>query len=95
MENCAACGAVFPTDQFEWFFSTRFDGDFEIIDTTPFIPITIYGANGPVTGSADLSGSVTLTPQVPEPSTIALMLLGVGILFVLRKRNSRGHQLAT
>jgi PEP-CTERM motif len=30
----------------------------------------------------------------PEPSSVALMLLGVGLVFVLRKRNSRGHQLA-
>jgi hypothetical protein len=30
----------------------------------------------------------------PEPSSVALMLLGIGLVFVLRKRNSRGHQLA-
>lgn len=31
----------------------------------------------------------------PEPSSVALVLLGVGLVFVMRKRNSRGHQLAT
>ena len=40
-------------------------------------------------------GSVTAPTATPEPSTVALMLLGVGLVFVLRKRNSRGHQLAT
>jgi hypothetical protein len=40
-----------------------------------------------------------LTPSVttptPEPSSLALMLLGAGLVLLLRKRNSRGHQLAT
>lgn len=41
-------------------------------------------------------GSLTFTPvAAPEPSSVALMLLGVGLVFVLGKRNSRGHQLAT
>lgn len=38
--------------------------------------------------------TVTITEVVgaPEPSSVALMLLGVGLVFVLQKRNSRGHQ---
>ena len=32
---------------------------------------------------------------MPEPSSVALMLLGVGLVSLLRKRNPRGHQLAT
>ena len=41
--------------------------------------------------SATLEVSAVTTP---EPSSVALMLLGVGLVFVLRKGNSRG-QLAT
>ena len=48
--------------------------------------------------STTANGCGTLTfaavGTAPEPSSIALMLLGVGLVFVLRKRNSRGHQLA-
>ena len=45
-----------------------------------------------------LGGTGALTPATataPVPSSVVLMLLGVGLLFVLRKRNSRGHQPAT
>jgi hypothetical protein len=33
------------------------------------------------------SGTLTFTPQAaPEPSSVALLLLGVGLVFVMRKR---------
>ena len=52
----------------------------------------IGGADVPVGGSFIAgSGGLTFTPvAAPEPSSVALMLLGVGLVFVLRKR----HQLA-
>lgn len=51
----------------------------------------------PGTYDSTIAGDSLVVTAVatPEPSTIALMLLGVGLVFVLRKRNSRGHQLAT
>ena len=41
------------------------------------------------------TGALTKATVAPEPSSVALLLQGVGLLFVMRKRNSRGHQLAT
>lgn len=41
-------------------------------------------------------GSLTFTlVATPEPPTGSLMLVGIGLVLLLRKRNSRGHQLAT
>ena len=36
-----------------------------------------------------------LTVAAPEPSSVVLMLIGIALVLLLRKRNSRGHQLAT
>ena len=47
------------------------------------------------TKSNGFSGTLKISEvstTAPEPSSVALMLLGVGLVFVLRKR---GHQLAT
>jgi len=41
----------------------------------------------------DESGTLTFTqgtPAMPEPGTVALMLVGVGLVFVIRKRIARG-----
>jgi hypothetical protein len=41
------------------------------------------------------AGSLTFTAvPTPEPGSLALMLLGVGLVFVMRRQNSRGHQQA-
>ena len=52
---------------------------------------TIIGAGEPTAGNVLLNSFGVPTPA-PEPGSAALMLLGVGLVFVLRKR---GHQLAT
>jgi hypothetical protein len=55
--------------------------------------LTDYSTPGTyVSGSDTLV--VTAAVAAPEPSSVALMLLGVGLVFVMRKRNSQGHQLA-
>jgi hypothetical protein len=46
-------------------------------------------------GGLQVSGTESVISTVPEPSTVALMLLGVGILFVMRKRISQGLPQAT
>ena len=48
----------------------------------------------PAPGNSAATLVVTAAVAAPEPSSVALMLLGVGLAFVMRKRNSRGHQLA-
>lgn len=59
-----------------------------------------FSSNLTSTGTYDTNGSnsgtlvISEVSTAPEPSSVALMLLGVGLVFLLRKRNSRGHQLA-
>ena len=44
-------------------------------------------SSGIPSGFAKTEGTYTLTPVgAPEPSSVALMLLGVGLVFVMRKR---------
>jgi PEP-CTERM motif-containing protein len=57
--------------------------------------VTTLGEQGSdsATWSGDAHLEYTFTPAsatVPEPSSIALMLLGVGLLFVMRKRIGQG-----
>jgi hypothetical protein len=78
-------GFTTPGDTIEWFTEA---GNFYIYDTFSGVLFA-----GPDTGSFG-AGSVMLAAQTPEPSSVALMLLGASLV-LLRKRNSRGHQLAT
>lgn len=41
-----------------------------------------------------LASPLTPTSVVPEPASFVLLLIGIGLVFVLRKRNSGGRQLA-
>jgi len=80
-----------PTDQFTWDVGTNSGGwYFQINDLT-----NNTFDNGPTCnfdGSHDApygAGGVNFD-SVPEPSSVALLLLGVGIVFVARKRTARG-----
>ena len=48
-------------------------------------------SSGITSESSKVEGTYTLTPVgAPEPSSVALMLLGVGLVFVMRKRIGQG-----
>jgi hypothetical protein len=79
------------TNTFIWFAS---NDQFIITDTSlglsPPAEATI-NTNSPDVN--DESGTLTFTqgtPAMPEPGTVALMLVGVGLVFVIRKRIARG-----
>lgn len=67
-------------------------GDFLVDSTAPLGTVNWSMETQSGTLSGTVGGPVA---TAPEPSSAALMLLGVGLVFVMRKRNSRGHQLAT
>jgi PEP-CTERM motif len=93
LDNQNFAGA-FPTDRFSWG-GPFVDGNFDISET--LLGENIYSGALPSSAAFD-DGSVTLTAQTvpaPEPSSVALMLLGVGLVFGMQKRNPRGHQLAS
>jgi hypothetical protein len=88
-----------PTDTYVWCFTlatlqnncgglTIFK-PLVIVDTTlniGDIPVSVSGSI--TTGFLAASGSLTFA-AVPEPSFLALMLAGVGLVFVMRKRISQ------
>ena len=62
--------------------------DFEIASDDLTVLVAV-GSNAPSTVSSSISalGTYQLTAvAAPEPSSVALMLLGVGLVFVMRKR---------
>jgi hypothetical protein len=62
-----------PTDSYTWFGDTGLHATFSVTNQFLFNPVQIV--------------SPAFTPTAtPEPSTIALMLLGVGLVFVMRNR---------
>ena len=68
---------------------TNFSGCFtSALSDDPFA-LTDYTTPGKYVNDI---GSTLVVTAAPEPSSVALMLLGVGLVFVMRKR---GHQLAT
>ena len=79
------------TDTFTWFASNDL---FFISDTS--LGLTPPAEAAINTNSPDVndeSGTLTFTqgtPAMPEPGTVALMLVGVGLVFVIRKRIARG-----
>jgi hypothetical protein len=52
-------------------------------------PVVTPGSAGCFVDYA-LSGSTALVAPTPEPSSIALMLAGIGVLVVMRKRTAKG-----
>jgi hypothetical protein len=81
---------VNPTDSFFWF---QLGADISVRDT--ITANTPYEGTLPFVDPQNRAGPAYFTAQTPEPSTGAPMLLGLGLVLLLRKRNSRGHQLAT
>lgn len=82
------------TDAYTWFTSNNFFFIFD--ETTP-------GAPGEVVDNSefveDEGGSVVFTPSAtvptPEPGTVTLMLVGIGLVLVMRKRIGLCHSQGT
>jgi PEP-CTERM motif len=79
---------VSPTDALFW--AGPFSGgNFDVID----VPLDTPIYRGFLSASEPFGNdTATLTPFVvtPEPSSVALMLLGVGLVFMMRKRIGQG-----
>ena len=82
---------VSPNDPFTWAIGGGGCDCFAAItDVSPFVFFPIYLGSVPQAVGFN-GGSVTFTAvTAPEPSSIALMLLGVGLVFVMRKRIGHG-----
>jgi hypothetical protein len=63
-------------------------GEFSITDTNTDVTTNVYPSGGDTTSFVD--GGLTFTPvpgvTTPEPSCVALTMLGVGFVLVMRKR---------
>jgi hypothetical protein len=87
-----------PTDLFDWTIGvTTVSGivieHISLTDTATGTGRGVPFACSSLTGDTVTCGSGTLTfaaVTAPEPSSVALMLLGVGLLFVMRKRIGQG-----
>lgn len=81
-------GDVAFSDAFgdEWLLYTS--GGNTFVDGTACEFLT--GCNTIGAETVTLSSSIITTSATPEPGTIALMLLGVGVLFVMRRRMGLG-----
>src|SRR5260370_42548987 len=88
-----------PTDTYTW------SNTNDILATPPFVSLTITdittGAVTSVTETYNVSfarftdsGNLTFT-AVPEPGTVSLILIGIGLVFVMRKRIAWGLRQAT
>jgi hypothetical protein len=81
-----------PGDQYTWFaHDVIFPiGTLSFFDITDVTTNTTSEAVGPFPVFR-ANGSLTFTPvTAPEPSSVALMLAGIGLLLVLRKRIGQG-----
>jgi hypothetical protein len=76
------------TDNYVWFASVVGSSlNFLLIDTVgPGFPDGCQG----YTGCGTLGFAPVSTTTMPEPSSVALMLVGVGLVFVMRKRMGQG-----
>jgi hypothetical protein len=76
------------TDNYVWYASVVGSSlNFLLIDTVgPGFPDGCQG----YTGCGTLGFAPVSTTTMPEPSSVALMLLGVGLVFVMRKRIGQG-----
>ena len=77
---------------FAWF-GCAFPGDTGPCGTMALLQVgsALLTSSGIPSGSAKTNGTYALTAvTAPEPSSYALMLLGVGLVFVMRKRVGQG-----
>ena len=91
--GCTTSGVVLD-DSGTGNITTDFSGCNVLVISFGSFPLTDFSTPG----TYELGGTtLVVTPAVatPEPSSVALMLLGGGLVLLRRKRNSRGHQLAT
>jgi PEP-CTERM motif len=83
-----------PTDTYGWHGNNINYPVIDIADATTGTSAIAIGT-GPA-GSADEIGGLSFTAlSTPEPSSFALMLAGVGLLFVMRKRLATSVQQAS
>jgi len=75
------------TDNYVWYASVGSSLTFYLVDVVgPGYPDGCQG----YTGCGTLGFGVVSTPTMPEPSSSVLMLLGVGLLLMARKRIGHG-----
>ena len=101
--NVVGVGGVFfnPNDVYQWFGSTNGSNfaDFSITDLTTgsvdaYRTMDCFACIG--TNVHSDFGPLTFAPvTTPEPSSVALMLAGLGVLLVTRKRWAEGLQQAS
>jgi len=88
-----------PNDTFSWEgdVGSVFPGDivFRINDVTKNLTVAAGFVCGPCTPAFTDMGVLTFTPvATPEPSSVALLLAGVGLVFAMRKRSSGLQQVS-
>jgi hypothetical protein len=86
-------GLDLPGNKYEWtaYESAGTPVDFGITDISTGDSASI----GVMSKNPTLSDQGLLTFAAPEPSTVVLMLIGVGFVFVMRKRLAKGFQQAS
>jgi hypothetical protein len=70
-------------------------GAFDLNPTLGIIGLDSFtgGSTDPGT-SGTFVGSQVIATVVPEPGSSVLLLMGIGMVLVMRKRLAKGHQLA-
>jgi hypothetical protein len=80
-----------PTDTYQWNAAQELEGVqqievFNILDTTTGLTSSVTNLTlHTKTFDSDSGGLTFSAVPAPEPSSVALMLLGLGLLFVMRK----------
>jgi hypothetical protein len=80
-----------PNDSIAWNLNSTGDTSSEAISTDG--GTTWFAPSGLTPGAYQVNGT-TLVSSVPEPSTLSLMLLALGLVLVMRKRIAQGLQQA-